>query len=339
MILKTIAVIVFLLAPIFSMAQSDSIVSVSKQINGVSYVSVHKTLDSTDILSVKNIGANWVSIVPYSLMKSGRRPELLFDEDWFNNGDRLQGVKEHVRVSKSNGLKVLVKPQIWVADDFYTGKISMKWNKKWREFESQYSAYILAFAKVAEEEGADMFCIGTEMRKFVCERPEFWSRLLADVRLIFSGELIYAANWDDYNLVPFWKELDYIGVDAYFPISQNKNATIQELKEGWKPIVAKMDSIGKLHDRKVILTEYGYRSIEGCTIEPWDYDKTGDCNEQAQTDAFEALYQVIWNHEQFIGGFLWKWHSDHAIAGGSENTMFTVQNKQAEKTVKKYYNQ
>ena len=117
-----------------------------------------------------------------------------------------------------------------------------------------------------------MLCIGTETREFVNERPKFWKKLIRAVREEFSGQLTYAANWDDYDQVPFWKHLDYIGVDAYFPISKDKDATVEDLKSGWKPIVAKMDSIAQLHDKEVILTEYGYRSIKGCAIRPWDYN-------------------------------------------------------------------
>ena len=335
--MKAVSFVVSMFVSMFSMGQTDSIASVVNQMNGVSYVSIHKKLDSMDIVSVQDVGANWVSVVPFSYMKSGRFPELHYDQDWFCYGDRLNGVGEIVRDAKVNGLKVLVKPQVWVSESFYTGKISMKKDKNWRKYENQYSEYILAFAKVAEEEGADMFCVGTEMKRFVCERPRFWNRLIRDVRLVFSGELIYAANWDDYESVPFWKKLDYIGVDAYFPISKNKEPTIKELKEGWKSIVASMDSLGKYYDKKIVLTEYGYRSIQGCAIHPWDYDKNESSNERAQVNALEALYQVIWGHNQFTGGFLWKWHLDHSSAGGSMNTMFTVQNKMAEKTVMKYY--
>jgi hypothetical protein len=40
-----------------------------------------------------------------------------------------------------------------------------------------------------------------------------------EIRKIYTGKLTYAANWDDFDKVPFWKELDYIGIDAYFPLS------------------------------------------------------------------------------------------------------------------------
>ena len=58
---------------------------------------------------------------------------------------------------------------------------------------------------------------------------------------------------------------------------------------------------------------------------------------KAQSKALTALCEVIWNNKRFAGGFLWKWYPDHEKAGGKTNTMFTVQNKAAEKVVRNYY--
>jgi hypothetical protein len=42
--------------------------------------------------------------------------------------------------------------------------------------------------------------------------------------------------------VPFWNELDYIGIDAYFPLSDAVTPTVAELKK-WKAHILKMDKL------------------------------------------------------------------------------------------------
>jgi hypothetical protein len=59
----------------------------------------------------------------------------------------------------------------------------------------------------------ELFCFGTELGNAIAKRPQYWSQLIVKIRK-YTGKLTYAANWDDFDKVPFWKELDYIGIDA-----------------------------------------------------------------------------------------------------------------------------
>ena len=83
-------------------------------------------------------------------------------------------------------------------------------------------------AKIADSLGVEMLCIGTEWKSAVRERPQFWSNVIDSVRKVYQGKLTYAANWDDYDDVPFWSKLDYIGVNAYWPLAKTKTPTIDE---------------------------------------------------------------------------------------------------------------
>jgi hypothetical protein len=68
--------------------------------------------------------------------------------------------------------------------------------KKW---ESNYEKYILDFAQLAQNENIELFCFGTELGT-VAKRPEYWSQL--NKKKIY-WKLTYAANWDDFDKVPF----------------------------------------------------------------------------------------------------------------------------------------
>ena len=308
-----------------------------RKINGMSMVAVNGTIDSTNVLPLKSLGTNWAAAIPFAYMPSHTSPELSFDLDWQWKGERIEGVRNYIRELHAQDIAVMIKPQIWIGHGTYTGKILMESEEDWKKLEENYRKYILAFAQLANEEKAEMLCIGTELKFFVQDRPVFWRELIVELREKYSGKLTYAGNWDDFDGVVFWGELDFIGVDAYFPIVKKKKSSIKKLVAGWEPHKTKMDSMSLKFGRPILFTEYGYRSISGCAIKPWDYSEAGTQNEKAQQNALRAFYQVFWEDENYSGGFLWKWYPNHLEAGGPKNKMFTIQNKRAETTVKNTY--
>jgi hypothetical protein len=327
---------VFLIGLKSGIAQKNQDAGMAK-INGVSLVSINGEIDSSNVSPVVDLGANWAAAIPFAFMPSHTKPELSFDLKWQWKGERIAGTRNYIRELHAQNVAVMVKPQIWIGHGTYTGELKMTSNIDWKELEINYKKYILAFAKVAEEENAEMLCIGTELQHFAEQRPEYWTELIKEVRATYSGKLTYAANWDDYDKVPFWGDLDYIGIDAYFPVADKESASIEQLEKGWKSHKDKMDTTVKNYDRPILFTEYGYRSVSNCAVRPWDYSEDGSTNEKAQQIALRALYNVFWEDEKYAGGFLWKWYPNHVRAGGSKDKMFTVQNKKAQKLVQEVY--
>ena len=137
---------------------------------------------------------------------------------------------------------------------------------------------------------------------------------------------------------PFWNELDYIGVDGYFPLSESKTPTIEEAKIGWKHWKNEMQILSNSVNKKILFTEFGYRSVDFSGKEPWNSDHgITSVNLEAQTNLFNALFEELWNEEWFAGGYLWKWFIDHEKVGGFENHMFTPQNKPVESVIRANY--
>jgi hypothetical protein len=186
-----------------------------------------------------------------------------------------------------------------------------------------------------------MYCIGTEYRKAVVQRPDFWSGLIKEVRAIYDGKLTYAANWDNYENVAFWDELDYIGVDAYFPLSDQKSPDAAHLIEEWEPVKRKLKIFSSRHERPILFAEFGYQSIDHTADVHWKYEQDGrderGLNLQAQSEAYQALFETFWDEPWFAGGFLWKWFAGHPERGGPTDKRYTPQNKPAEKTIRRWY--
>lgn len=305
----------------------------------MSLVAINRTIDSMHIAPLKSVGATYAACIPYAYMPSHTWPELVFNMDWQWQGERIEGVRNYIHELRSQGISVMIKPQIWIGHGTYTGTVMMTSEEDWLILEENYRKYIMTFAELAEEEKVESFCIGTELKHFVELRDTFWRSLIAEVRTIYSGELTYAANWDDYKNVLFWDDLDYIGVNAYFPIAKREMAKLDILIKGWEPHKLEMDAISEKFGKQILFTEYGYRSVRACAVKPWDYSEGGKVNEKAQHLALKALYEVFWNEPNYAGGFLWKWYPEHDQAGGSHNDTFTIQNKKAQNTVSDAYNQ
>lgn len=308
------------------------------KINGVNFVSSDTLINRRHVAPIVEIGANWTAVIPYAFMPDSHKPEIYFNSDWQWIGEREEGVRNMISELHDHGVKVMLKPHVWVGMGEYTGHVEMNHFRDWKRFEEGYANYILYFAQLAEELRVEMICLGTELSQFAIQRSKFWYELIEDVGNVYTGKLTYAENWDKFTEVAFWDSLDYIGVDAYFPLG-NSNSSLDDLQIAWKPHVQKLDSLSKVYNKQLLFTEYGYRSITDCAIEPWDYSHKKEVDQNAQYIALSALFLQFWEKENFAGGFLWKWWPEHGSAGGAKDDTFTVQNKVAEQLVRAVYSE
>lgn len=308
-----------------------------EKINGLSLVAERTALDTSEVDPILSIGANWAAIIPFGFMEDAQKPRLAFNGKWQWYGERIDGAREGIQALHLKGISVMLKPQLWVSHGVYTGEVQMTSEGNWKKLEESYTIFIRAFAELAEQEHVEMLCIGTELTQFTGQRPDFWRRLIKEIRSIYSGKLTYAANWDEYTDVVFWDDLDYIGVDAYFPIADSLGADEEALKRGWSKWITEINELSERFSKKILFTEFGYRSISECAINPWEYNSASAVDEDAQSMALAALFSETWNLPIMAGGFLWKWHADHKNAGGAVDNMFTVQNKKAEEIVRSVY--
>ena len=308
------------------------------KIKGISFVASHQPISEIYVQPLTTINANYAAVMPFGFIRNVKEPEVLYNSErqWF--GETVEGVKQYVDLLQKNDVQVMLKPQIWISHGEYTGHLKMNSEKDWNTLESSYRNFILEFARLAEEKNIPLFCIGTELEQFIVQRPTFWDQLIAEIKEIYSGKLTYAANWDEYTRVPFWSEMDFIGVDAYFPISEEKTPTQNQAQQGWKPWKKELQGISEKYNKPILFTEFGYRNVDFAGKEPWHSGREQkSINNDAQGNLLEALFEEVWQESWMAGGFLWKWHLDYERAGGDENNQFTTQNKPAQLIVQYYY--
>ncbi len=145
-----------------------------------------------------------------------------------------------------------------------------------------------------------------------------WIKLIKASRKVYKGQMSYAANFDSYMEVDWWKHLNFIGINAYFPLrdletSMHTPERIEEnMKTKWLEVFESIRAFKqKIHvtDKPVFFTELGYSYRENSTIEPWKgfgfsvVGKEGrekliiwkeqSVNRQERTFAVNALHQAV----------------------------------------------
>ena len=311
---------------------------VVEKINGISFVASREAALQEHVDEVAKVNANHAAIMPFGFIREVDSPEIIFDTErqWY--GETKKGAKQYIELLHGNGVKVMLKPQIWIWRGSFTGHLSMKSEEEWKALEASYDQFILNYAKLAQETNTDIFCIGTELEQFVKNRPDYWKALIKKVRKEYKGKLTYAANWDEFQRTTFWDDLDYIGIDAYFPLSDEKSPSVEQLRTGWQRWKPSIAALAKAKNKPVLFTEFGYRSMDYTAKKPWLVDRDVDnVNLEAQVNATKAIMEEFWNEEWFAGGYVWKWFIEHQRAGGANDNQFTPQNKPAEAVIGQYY--
>lgn len=309
-----------------------------KPVCGLTMVAPPRPFSEDPMLAMKDVHCNWIAVVPYAFTPY-HEPVVRFgsNHQWW--GESPEGVIESITLAKNAGLKTMLKPQVW-SRGWWTGDYDFDTPDHWEEWEKQYANYILFYARLAESHQVDLFCLGTEFKNAIEERPEFWQSLIKDVRNIYSGSLTYAANWDNFDKIPFWDDLDYIGINAYFPLLDHHKPTLQRLVKAWKGPKNQIRRCSEKHRKPVIFTEYGYLSVDGATFNTWELEQRLDevaVNQDVQALAIDALHSVFAGEDYWQGGFVWKWYPGMQGHEGYPAKDYTPQGKSAEKVLKRWF--
>jgi hypothetical protein len=319
--------------------QEKPSIIVNEKINGLTFVAPPEPFTDDPFIPIKNIGASWIAVVPYAFTMPNK-PHVKYETNgmhWW--GEKPEGINETIRLAHQNGIKVMLKPQVYVPSS-WTGNLEFEDNASYTQWENDYERYIMIMAKVAETQKVDLFCIGTEFRKLIEKRPEFWSKLIKKIKTGYHGKLTYSSNWDDWEQVPFWDELDFIGLGGYFPLVEGQTPSIDSLILAWQPIVKRLKNISDKHQKPILFTEYGYLSVDGCGWRNWELEGTilmKTINEQAQANCFEAFHSVFQKETWWAGSFLWKWFPNMRGHEGYPERDYTPQGKLGEKVLQKYF--
>ena len=289
------------------------------------------------------LGATWISQTPFGRQRRYDDPDLRLVTQgrvWWGESD--EGLIDTARRARARGLRTVLKPHIWIrdrSDGKWRGEIGFETDEAWETWWSRYRTFALHYAQLAGDHGMEVYCIGTELRSTVLEYPDRWRDLIEEIRTVYSGKLTYSANWyQEFEEVPFWDALDYVGIQAYFPLgdSQADDLSDEDLDRAWAPHARRIEAVQKRVGKPVIFTEIGYRSASDAAVEPWKWRSDAAVDDTLQVKCYEAVFRTFWEKPWLGGMYVWKWFPDYR-ASRRRRVGFTPQGKPAERVLREWY--
>lgn len=313
--------------------QSGYPFTIFKGVNYTAWAAEEYAAPASDaaLLRLRETGANSVAILITEYMDTKNSTEIYADKMLTPSESSLIHV---VQLARSQGFKVMLKLHVDPKDGTWRGQISPLDVNAW--FKS-YQSRVFHYAKLAQSLGIELYCLGTELRSLSGKTfRKQWENIIFAVRSAFTGSLVYAANWDEFQTVSFWDLLDYVGIDAYFPLSYAQTPSVEELLSAWDHWISQIETWQRWIGKPVIFTEVGYRSIDYAAREPWDWSRTAPYNPQAQANCYAAVFRAVLGKPWFTGLFFWNWKTD-PNAGGPGDLDYTPQNKPAEEILARFF--
>jgi len=282
----------------------------------------------------KALGSNAMAVVPYSYIRSESKPTYM------NIGSRAgsendQGVIHSAYEAKQLGIRTLLKPQVFFGSS-WPGALNYETAEDWEAFFDYYYRWIRHYAFLAEIHQIDALCMGVEFSIATLTHEDQWRTMFKKVRGLYQGQLTYAANWgEEFEQVDFWDELDFIGLNSYYPLSKEDNPTDEDLKASFDKVKEKITTVYNKYQKPIVFTEIGFRSIDM----PWKNphaDGDNSFNAEHQQRCYKVIFEGI-KDEPWCQGILWWKFPSYLEYKGVENSAFTPNNKATEETVKEWF--
>jgi hypothetical protein len=309
------------------------------------YRSITMQLQRTDwidkyeksIDEIAAIGADTVQFVVDPRMENGAAGRIYLDMRMTPTPDMLARLIKH---AKDKNLRVTLMPIVLMdkpRGDEWRGKISPSAdNGGWDEWFDSYREMIKHFAWIAESNHVDLLVVGSELVSTE-SKLEQWTKTIDLVRGIFHGRLTYSSNWDHYTSVPFWDQLDLIGMNSYWSFGdryKNPDPSVEHIVKRWREIQSDLLPFQKKVGKPIIFLEIGWYSQDDVAYEPWDYTQE---DHAVDVDLQRKLYQGFfeaWYGDPRLGGFsVWEWPPGD---GGPEDHGYTPEGKPAEKVLREW---
>ena len=297
--------------------------------------------DSSLLVRLRDLGVTHITLVSFGWQKAPDVPIIRADtgDGWYSESHR--GIRTLARQADALGMGVILEPHLWVGgydEKQDRSEIGFDTETDWARWEADYRRFLMLYARLAAGVDADVLVLGTELTRAATERPNFWRTLASEVRTVYDGQLTYAANWHKaYKRVQFWSALDYVGVQAYFPLTDANDPSLATLRNGWRRHQAALAEVHERAGRPILLTEVGYRSAVGAAAAPWmwpERDETAVPDSALQARCYRAFLSTVGRAPWLKGSIIWKWHPPSEVDGP---TAFTPQGKLAETVLRRWF--
>jgi hypothetical protein len=207
-----------------------------------------------------------------------------------------QAAQSHIRVT----LRPILDEEVLVAENPLAWRGSIEPSDRAAWFRN-YRKLLLPYAAVAQAGHAATLVLGTELESL--EDDSHWHGLIKSIRTVYSGQLTYDENYDEFAANDSILPLHSYDIDAYPRFDLPDSASVATLTHAWDawlgahPIAVR---------RKLTLTEVGIDAVADSYGDPgaWLSTINSPIDAKVQANWYRAVCDAI-SAEQIGGGVYW----------------------------------
>ncbi len=240
-------------------------------------------------------------------------PDVMDEED-------VRAVCDHAR---SLGLKVLLKAMVNCRDGYWRAYIRfldqpVPSEPMWCDWFESWERHVCRVAAMAEDNGAEMFCIGCEMVG-TDHRAEEWRQVIRSVREIYHGPLTYNCDKYQESYVTWWDAVDCISSSGYYPVN--------DIEEN----LLRIREVAERFDRPFLFMESGCPSRHNSEHRPNDWRYGGELDQEAQARWYRGFTEALLRHPFVRGTGWWDWSATRLYPEqtGEDNSGYCTYGKPA----------
>ncbi|KGA97810.1 glycosyl hydrolase 53 [Alkalihalobacillus alcalophilus ATCC 27647 = CGMCC 1.3604] len=298
----------------------------------------YRTAEAVESMKkLRETGSEWIALSFFTFQDTFASTDIVFD---YGHTMTDRDIEFAVKQAKDLGMKVCLKPVVNTREGIWRARIGFPEEavEYWNKWFASYTNFLLHYAELAEELDCEMFCVGCEMINTE-SRTEQWEQVIASVREVYNGPLIYNANHGKEEGVEWFDKVDIIGTSAYYPVATKAGDSEENMIKNWEEVKGKLVKLHQKFNKPILFVEIGCRSAEGCATMPWDFEHTElPFSEEEQANFYSSVLKVFWNEPWFAGFFWWDWSTKlYPLEEAKKNVGFDIYGKKAEEVLKNWY--
>lgn len=257
-----------------------------------------RTQEARDSLKylAEHTGANSIILAPAGLQENAHSEVIDYSSEGSPTDEELIGI---IRYAKELGLQVAIKPTVNCKSGDWRAFISffdhdVVCEPKWGNWFRSYTEFQTHYAKIAQEEGCEMFIAGCEMVMSE-HREQEWREVIAAIRECYDGPVSYNTDKYQEDHVTWWDCVDIISSSGYYPTGQ------------WEEQLDRIEAVVKKFGKPFFFAEAGCMSREGSCHVPNDWGLPGELRLEEQPQWYKEMFEAC-QKRSWVGGFgLWEW--------------------------------
>ena len=228
------------------------------------------------------------------------------------------------------GLGIILKAMVNCRDGYWRAYIrffdqEVPVEPGWREWFPSWSEHVKYVAAMAEENHADMFCIGCGLVG-TDHRELEWRELISEVRQIYSGPLTYNCDKYQEDHIVWWDALDVISSSGYYPVDDldRQFERIHEVAERFR--------------KPFMFMECGCPSRYESENRPNDWNYGKGISLESQERWYKAFLEALEHHPFIRGTGWWDWSATRLYPeyAGADNSGYCTWGKPANDLIRKF---